>query len=427
LIKPAYYIYLNFGVLNRQMTRTDCSVFIALPVMDEQANLPGFIRCLELQTYRDFKLYICVNQPDEWWGSEEQLAVCLSNQNSMEYLNSIESVQLIIIDKSSKGNGWTGKKSGVGWARRTLMDTILKEANQDDLIISLDADTSFNPGYFESVVENFIVNNNAVALAVPYYHQLTGEHEKDRAILRYEIYMRYYAINLWRIQSPYSFTAIGSAIVLPVKAYRAIGGITPHKSGEDFYFLQKLRKYGKVLTWNAEKVCPEARYSDRVGFGTGPAMIRGRAGDWDRYPIYPSEFFDSIKQTTGLFPDLFEKDLSTPMDEFINEKFRGVNIWQPLRNNSKTKKQFVRACFHKLDAFRMLQYLKWRYVENNRSDEENLLNWLQNYYPGDMVSGDLYNESLSFTDTQVSDLDRIRNILVKIEEKYQENEEISII
>ncbi len=92
-----------------------------------------------------------------------------------------------------------------------------------------------------------------------------------------------------------SFTAIGSAMALPVKSYRAIGGMTPHKSGEDFYFLQKLRKFGKVLTWNKEKVYPEARYSDRVFFGTGPAMIKGRDGDWSSYPIYPFELFDEIK------------------------------------------------------------------------------------------------------------------------------------
>ncbi len=102
---------------------------------------------------------------------------------------------------------------------------------------------SLIPVIFNRLLNTFKHHPDAVALSVPYYHNLTGDEEKDRAILRYEIYMRYYAINLWRIGSPYNFTAVGSAMALPVWAYRAIGGITPHKSGEDFYFIQKLRKY----------------------------------------------------------------------------------------------------------------------------------------------------------------------------------------
>ncbi len=220
-----------------------------------------------------------------------------------------------------------------------------------------------------------------MALSVPYYHELTGDEEKDRAILRYEIYMRYYAINLRRIGSTYSFTAIGSAMALPVKSYRAIGGMTPHKSGEDFYFLQKLRKFGPVLTWNKEKVYPEARYSDRVFFGTGPAMIKGREGDWSSYPIYPFELFDEIRETYDLLPDLFLKDVFTPMDDFIEEKFANQNIWQPLRENFKTREQFVKACHHKIDGLRILQFLKWRNSNSVHSDEENLARWFEKFHP----------------------------------------------
>ena len=78
-----------------------------------------------------------------------------------------------------------------------------------------------------------------IGLAVPYYHKLIGD-ATDRLILRYEIYMRCYLINLLRIQNPYAFTALGSAMAVTVRAYRKAGGLTPVKSGEDFYFLQNL-------------------------------------------------------------------------------------------------------------------------------------------------------------------------------------------
>ena len=325
------------------MTADPVKIYIALPAMNELENMEQFIHCCKNQTYQNFKLVICVNQPDDWWEKENMLSICNNNTLSIEFLKKIKDFPIEIIDRSSKGKGWTGKDFGVGWARKTVMDHINNEAADNDIIISLDADTRFNPDYFSSILENFQKHPEAAALSVPYYHELTGDEEKDRAILRYEIYMRYYAINLWRIFCPYSFTAIGSAMALPVKSYRAIGGMTPHKSGEDFYFLQKLRKYGPVLTWNKEKVYPEARYSDRVFFGTGPAMIKSRDGDWSSYPIYPFELFDEIKETYDLLPDLFLKDVFTPMDDFIEEKFANQNIWQPLRENFKTRDKVCKS------------------------------------------------------------------------------------
>ncbi|MCD4698846.1 MAG: glycosyltransferase [Bacteroidales bacterium] len=401
------------------MLQTDKKIFIAVPCMDELETLPVFIECVRNQSYKNYKLIVCVNQPDFWWNEDNKKRICYKNLQSIKYLQGITGIDIKIIDKSSKGFGWKDKKLGVGWARKTIMDHISKEAGTEDIIISLDADTVFSPGYFQSVVENLYEHNKAVALSVPYYHKLTGDKIKDRAILHYEIYMRYYAINLGRIENPYSFTAIGSAIALPVKAYKAIGGITPHKSGEDFYFLQKLRKYGEVLTWNKEKVYPAARYSDRVGFGTGPAMIKGRVGDWSSYPLYPFELFDEVKKTYDLFPSLFEKDVPTPMDEFNALKFNDQNIWQPLRENFKTRDKFVKACYHKIDAFRILQYLKWRNNGKKSNDEENLIFWLKYFYKDQVLNFSFDISKISFTESPVEDLDQIRNTLANIEKKFQ--------
>lgn len=401
------------------MTADPVKIYIALPAMNELENMEQFIQFCKNQTYQNFRLVICINQPDDWWEKENKLSICRNNTLSIEFLKKIKDFPIEIIDRSSKGKGWTGKDFGVGWARKTVMDHINNEAADNDIIISLDADTRFNPGYFDSILENFQKHPNAVALSVPYYHELTGDEEKDRAILRYEIYMRYYAINLWRIGSPYSFTAIGSAIALPVKCYRAIGGMTPHKSGEDFYFLQKLRKYGQVFTWNKEKVFPEARYSDRVFFGTGPAMIKGRDGDWSGYPIYTFELFDEIKETYDLLPDLILKDVSTPMDDFIEEKFANQNIWQPLRENFKTREKFVKACHHKIDGLRILQFLKWRNTKNEKADEENLAKWFQQFYPEEIPFLQFDLMKFVFSTNPVKDMDSMRNRLCAIEEKFQ--------
>jgi hypothetical protein len=235
------------------------------------------------------------------------------------------------------------------------MDTINETANPEDIIISLDADTEYPPEYFESVKQLFEAHPTAVALSNPYYHKLTGREDEDRAILRYEIYMRCYHHNLVRIRSPYAFTALGSAIAVRISAYRKIGGMAPKKSGEDFYFLQQLCKVGQVLTHNKTTVYPATRLSNRVFFGTGPALIKGVDGDWNSYPIYPPKLWDEI---TNIYQN-FDQYLS-PED------------LQKLRANSKTEAQFQKFCHEKFDGLRILQYLKSKHIENPQPDEISL-------------------------------------------------------
>ena len=337
-------------------------LYIAIPALDELDFLPRTLAAIEKQkTEFPFSVYICVNQPDSWWNNPEKIEICKNNQKLLKYLNSLKSFKsfksLIILDKSSPSNGWKSATHGVGWARKTLFDEILKTANDEDVIISLDADTLFNEFYFQSIGENFSKNNIEV-ISVPYYHKLTEDESANRAILRYEIYMRNYFINMHRIGSPYTFTAIGSAIALQIKALRKIRGITPLSSGEDFYLLQKLRKMMPISNYNSELVYPAARFSSRVFFGTGPAMIKGSRGDWESYPIYHHSLFDKIKETYDIIPELFTEDKETEFTNFLKEQYKTDDLWTPLRKNFKTLPQFTRAFHEKADGLRILQFLK---------------------------------------------------------------------
>ena len=393
-------------------------IYIALPVMDEMEYLPELINNIKKQKFKSFELYVCVNQPDEWWSDSKKESICLNNIRALELLKKVKQFPVTVIDKSSKGMGWKGKRFGVGWARKTIMDKISIKADKNDIILSMDADTSFSENYFSSISDSFKTDEKVVALSVPYYHKLTGDEIADRNILHYEIYMRYFSLNLWRIKNPYRFTALGSAIAVPVWAYKTIGGITPHKSGEDFYFLQKLRKYGKIKIWNNEKVYPAARFSDRVFFGTGPAMIKGKNGDWSSYPFYHFSLFDKIKKTFDLFSELYEKDIETPMTDFFNDQFNSENIWAPLRKNFKTRGNFVKACEDKVDGLRILQYLKTSQKDNKNSDEENLKEFLFEFYKNKEIEK-LDPDEFSFTESKISHLNLTRDFLVMKESELQ--------
>ena len=335
-------------------------LFVAIPILRESENVECLLNDIRNQSISNVKVYFCVNNPEFWHDNKDKLIDVEDNAKTLRLLRNVKDLDIEIIDKSSKGNGFDVKRAGVGLARKVLMDKIVEIASPEDIILSLDADTRFSEHYFSSIKNTLQQNSDAVAISVPYYHQLTENEEYNYCILRYEMYMRHYMINMLMIGNPYAFTALGSAIALPVWAYKKVGGMPPRKSGEDFYLLQALRKTGKVLLWNDEHVYPQARLSDRVAFGTGPAMIKGMQGDWNSYPFYNERFFKEIEETYNLFSDLFYNDIETPMSDFLRQTFKTQDLWSPLRKNYKTPDRFVHACMVKVDALRILQYLRYR-------------------------------------------------------------------
>ena len=357
-----------------------------------EPDVENTIRQILAQTQPPTALYICVNQPESYKTDPEKRHIFEQNQRTIAKLNEFFYKKIHLIDKSTIG--WDSKNQGVGWARKTLMDAINEIANPEDIIISLDADTEYPSGYFESVKTIFELHSKIVVLSNPYYHKLTGREAEDRAILRYEIYMRCYHKNLVRIGSPYAFTALGSAMAVRVDAYRKMGGMAPKKSGEDFYFLQQLCKIGKVCTENSVTVYPATRLSDRVFFGTGPALIKGVDGDWNSYPIYSPKLWDEIAQIYQNFESYF-----SPED------------YQKLKKNSKAEAQLLKFCHEKFDGLRILQYLKNRHSCRDArpcvsTDEYNLQENLKTFGIPIILPPDF-----SFETAPIEFLNEIRNVL----------------
>ena len=396
-------------------------LFVAIPALNELDYLPKTLQALEKQqTLVPFSVYVCVNQPDSWWSQADKKSICENNQQLLFKLRRRHyAFPLHIIDKSSPGKGWDDKNYGVGWARKILFDKILDLAEPEDILVSMDADTVFSEHYLDSLARNFASHPQQQVVSVPYYHPLTDDEAANRSILRYEIYMRNCLLNLYRIGCPYNFTAIGSAIAMKIKALQKINGITPMKSGEDFYLLQKLRKMAPVSNWNDELVYPAARFSDRVFFGTGPAMIKGSQGLWDSYPIYHYSLFDEVKKTYDLIDQLYTEDLSTPFIEFLKEQFKTEDLWTPLRQNVKDLEHFRHAFHEKADGLRVLQFLKTKQAKMNIPDEQSLKeNWpiIISTTPPEFLKDDF-----SFDKMNTNQLKEIREIFFEEEMKLRKN------
>ena len=333
-------------------------ISVALPLLAERDNLPPMLERLCRQTFRHFTLYCCVNNLEGGYGYEE-------NQACFALLRQERDLPIVVIDRSSQGCGWIGKRKGVGWARKVLLERIMEECDDNELVVSLDADTDFDDNYLQAVVDTMNTHVDHSAFCVPYYHPLSHDEALDRPMLRYECYMRHYLLGLLRIGNPYAFTALGSAMAFPLWAYRRVGGITPLQGGEDFYLLQKFAKTGHIVRQFVEPyssqgmvVRPQGRVSSRVPFGTGPAIAKGIEGMEESYPFYSDEGFAAVRATYDLFPSLYDGDLETPMSPFLRQQLATDDLWSPLRVNFKSRDLFVHACAERVDGLRILQFLK---------------------------------------------------------------------
>ncbi len=336
-------------------------ISVAVPMLDELENIPRLLQTLCNQTFKNFSLYVCVNQPDDWAFCAEgdwRRSAFDNNQQSLRLLEEYKDLDIRRIDRSSPGLGWKGKHSGVGWARKVLFEQIICNSDDTELIVSLDADTILSEDYLKEVLKAFNANPSVYAIASPYYHHLSGSDNLDRLLLRYECYMRHYLINLLKINNPYAFTALGSAMAFPLWAYKRVGGITPLQAGEDFYLMQKFAKTGRILLDGVPCVYPQGRISQRVPFGTGPALSLSMQEMDKRYPLWDASTFVPVDATFALFPELFELDVETPMTSFLQQQLKTDDLWGPLRRNFKQQDLFVRACQQKVDGLRIQQFLK---------------------------------------------------------------------
>ena len=106
-----------------------------------------------------------------------------------------------------------------------------------------------------------------------FHHRTEDNNETiEKAIREYEGYLRYFEKSLKYTGFPYYYHTIGSAFAVTADAYVCAGGMGRQQGGEDFYFLHKIFPMGKVAVLDNVFVYPMARFSERVPFGTGPAL-----------------------------------------------------------------------------------------------------------------------------------------------------------
>lgn len=175
------------------------------------------------------------------------------------------------IDRASAGQR-IPRDQGVGLARKIGTDTALRLWAEGRvrarLLHQTDADATLPPDYFR--VDRF----EGAARLWPFRHVPAGDAELDAAHAIYELSLRYYVAGLAWAGSPYAFHTVGSTLSLDPLAYAQVRGYPRRAAGEDFHLLNKLAKVGTIVRppGDAPPLHLSARHSDRVPFGTGPAV-----------------------------------------------------------------------------------------------------------------------------------------------------------
>jgi hypothetical protein len=142
--------------------------------------------------------------------------------------------------------------------------------------------------------------------------------------------------------------------------------------GEDFYFLQGLRKLGDIEHIFETTVYPANRLSSRVAFGTGPRLNKIVSGEvvlahTPNVFIALKEVVDAIKNGTieqyNCFESYLNESCSPAVFMFFKENNFFVN-WAKIINNTPQKIKYLEAAFYTwFDGFRMLTFV--HYLENS--------------------------------------------------------------
>jgi hypothetical protein len=280
-------------------------------------------------------------------------------------------LRLAYVDASSRGMEMPEKDGGVGMARKLGLDIALSLFDYENpgkkLLFNLDADAWVEPRYL-SAVRYFFETGKVSAAVVSYSHRQDQDSALQAAICCYEIFLRYYVLGLGFAGSPYAFHAIGSTMICTPESYVAVRGMNRRDAAEDFYFLDKLAKWGPVARISTTTVYPSGRPSRRVPFGTGRRMIRFLEGRHNEYLLYDPEVFRILRhwlETMAGGPRQEAQAILTvaacihPLLRSFLELNRFQEVWPRIQRNHREPDALVRQFHVWFDGFKTMKLIHY--------------------------------------------------------------------
>lgn len=242
--------------------------------------------------------------PQETVEKNRQTVACLADRS--------DPFPVHVLDRFSEGRACPPARAGVGTARRTGLDLALRRlvaagAAGRGALACLDADTTVSPGYLDALGACFGAADAPCLGVCGLRHRLPGDSGRVRAIVAYELWLRYLELGMRLAGAPGAVLTVGSTLVASPRGYALCDGMPRRQAGEDFHFVQKMVKVagpGSIHPIPGACVTASARRSQRVPFGTGRAMLRCREEGDDAFleVVPPSAFCDLRRWFQALAP-----------------------------------------------------------------------------------------------------------------------------
>ena len=275
-------------------------------------------------------------------------------------------------------------KQGVGLARKIGVDIsaqlVANGVVKSRWLHSSDADASLPDNYF--TVTNQLSTDYHIAI-------YNFDHQCDHANVHwanqlYQQALSYYVSGLRYAGSPYAYYTIGSILAFDVNAYAKVRGFPKRSAGEDFYLLNKLTKLSEFnqepstqcsstrqesqynhYFFNECEIVLKARTSDRVPFGTGPAVqkILNLKEQGEDYCYYQPQLFEYLKLTLNAFNNLAQRSREfeewlTGLPEECQRALLAIGFEQfVLKHQGDGKKQFNQQLHTWFDSFKTLKFI----------------------------------------------------------------------
>ena len=280
----------------------DVDLIVVIPACCESRLLPGTLESLHPRWLGIVVINSRDNADDAVHRENAELLTSLRSQLVSPQVSGVAvsglrggTHPLILVDQTSPDRRLPAH-GGVGDARKLGCDLAARIADTQGVpwIFSTDADARLSQTLGDALTA---LPAETLAASWPYAHTWDGEasEQATEALALYELSLRHYTAGLQRAGSPYAFPTLGSAIAFRPSAYAAVRGFPKRQAGEDFYLLNKLSKLGGLTVPDADPVAIVGRPSDRVPFGTGPAMARiADAGLGAEFKVYDPRSFDVV-------------------------------------------------------------------------------------------------------------------------------------
>jgi len=353
---------------------------LIVPVCDEH---PDFMRQLmSHQGHELVLLIVVVNRPQkhprstDWqlsnhtlvcqWQAAAELLVSISDEVTL--LSTVDGFDVLLVDHNLLPYE---DHKGVGLARKVAADMALKLVVTGHIktpwIFSTDADVILPAGYFQ-VPEQ--IGGDDLACSLRFQHIST-----DPQLLAlqdaYDFKMYYYQQGIRFIGSAYNYIPLGSTLIIHAEAYAKIRGFPVRSGGEDFYLLNKVAKLGGVFQPEQPVVEINVRMSERVPFGTGPAIRKIRADiEQGQLPLYyHPRIFVILKKWRNQLLDYYHQQQLPVADEGLNECWDMETVLVKAMGQTNSEQRWQQFIHEWLDAFKLLKsvhFLRGRYPSLDR-------------------------------------------------------------